>query len=61
MIDQLRCGDCGGPLVAGEGFLRCAICGLTLKLDRLMKRLRAREANLAMPSADEQWPRSVDQ
>lgn len=24
-----RCPDCGGPLVRGEGVVRCAICGFT--------------------------------
>ncbi len=23
------CGDCGGPLVAGEGQVVCVVCGLT--------------------------------
>lgn len=26
---RIRCPDCGGPVVVGEGFLRCAICGFT--------------------------------
>jgi uncharacterized Zn finger protein (UPF0148 family) len=24
-----RCPDCGGPLVHGEGCIRCPICGFT--------------------------------
>ncbi len=24
-----RCPDCGGPIVHGEGSLRCPICGFT--------------------------------
>ena len=24
-----RCPDCGGPLVHGEGCVRCPICGFT--------------------------------
>jgi uncharacterized Zn finger protein (UPF0148 family) len=24
-----RCPDCGGPVIQGEGSVRCAICGFT--------------------------------
>lgn len=31
---SLRCPDCGGPVVVGEGFARCAICGYTKRAER---------------------------
>ena len=28
-LARIRCPDCGGPLVYGEGHVRCPICGYT--------------------------------